>query len=88
MPIQIKEDRLKTKNRLNATIFNVSHIAGEAQHDFSLVVAGEPGQPNFEVAFTGRGKIGHGMDLLLQDVGLWISRALQGRDPMTGKELG
>ncbi len=40
-----------------------------------------------EIAFVGRGKIGQGMDLLLQDLGLKLSRAIQGRDPDTGDVL-
>jgi hypothetical protein len=56
-------------------------------HEFDLMVTGVPGEVPLEVAFVGRGKIGGGLDLMFQDVGLWVSRALQGRDPMTGEEL-
>jgi hypothetical protein len=41
-----------------------------------------------EVSFVGRGKVGHGTDLMLQDVGIWVSRLLQDRHPQTGEELG
>ena len=40
----------------------------------------------WEIVFSGRGQIGGGIDLMFQDVGLWVSRALQNRDPMTGEE--
>ena len=43
--------------------------------------------PWAEVSFVGRGKIGAGVDLLLQDVGVWVSRLVQGRHPMTGVDL-
>lgn len=37
-----------------------------------------------EVVFVGRGKIGQGLDVLLHDLGIKLSRAIQGRDPDTG----
>lgn len=37
-----------------------------------------------EVAFVTRGKIGHGMDDMLTELGIKLSRAIQGRDPETG----
>jgi hypothetical protein len=39
-----------------------------------------------EVVFVGRGKVGHGLDLLLHDLGIKLSRAIQGRDPDTGEK--
>ncbi len=41
-----------------------------------------------EVVFVSRGKIGHGLDLLLHDLGVKLSRAIQGRDPETGGSEG
>lgn len=41
-----------------------------------------------EVVFVGRGKIGHGIDAVLHELGIKISRAIQGRDPDTGKQMG
>jgi hypothetical protein len=38
-----------------------------------------------EVVFVGRGKVGHGLDLLLHDLGIKLSRAIQGRNPDTGE---
>jgi hypothetical protein len=40
-----------------------------------------------EIAFVGRGKIGHGMDDMLRDLGVKLSRAIQSRDPETGGRL-
>lgn len=83
----------KTHNRLDSRLFTVRHairdLAGEVtgEHVFEMQVShNEQGQP-VEVAFAGRGKIGHGIDLLFVDVGLWVSRVLQNRDPETGEEL-
>lgn len=38
-----------------------------------------------ELVFVGRGKIGHGLDILLHDLGIKVSRALQHRNPDTGE---
>lgn len=43
--------------------------------------------PVTEIAFVERGKSGHGLDQLLAELGIKLSRALQGRDPDTGEEL-
>ncbi len=40
-----------------------------------------------EVVFVGRGKSGHGLDFLLHDLGIAVSRAIQGRNPDTGKKM-
>ena len=38
-----------------------------------------------ELNIVSRGKIGHGLDLALHDLGIKLSRAIQGRDPDTGE---
>lgn len=38
-----------------------------------------------EIAFVTRGKIGQGLDLLFQDLGIKLSRVIQGRNPDTGE---
>jgi hypothetical protein len=68
-----------------------------AYHDLDLQVAREvttddagvilSASPFFEVAFITRGKIGGGTDRMLTDLGVWSSRAIQGRDPATGDEM-
>jgi hypothetical protein len=37
-----------------------------------------------EINFVGRGKIGHGVDAMLHELGIKLSRAIQGRNPDTG----
>lgn len=51
----------------------------------SVAVNGQ-GLPR-EVVFEGRGKIGQGIDLLLHDLSIKVSRILQGRDPITGEPV-
>jgi len=41
-----------------------------------------------EIAFVGRGKIGHGLDDMLRELGIQLSRAIQRRDPDTGRASG
>ena len=40
-----------------------------------------------EVAFAGRGKIGHGVDKMLHELGIKLSRAIQDRDPVNGEAV-
>ena len=40
-----------------------------------------------EVVFQSAGKIGSGLDLLLQELGIKLSRFIQGRHPETGEPL-
>jgi hypothetical protein len=38
----------------------------------------------WNIIFVGRGKTGHGIDLMFNDLGIQLSRILQGRDPREG----
>lgn len=40
-----------------------------------------------ELFFVGRGKSGHGLDAILAELGVKLSRILQGRHAETGEEL-
>jgi hypothetical protein len=55
--------------------------------DVSLAYDPEDGYRLREVVFVGRGKIGHGLDLLLHDLGIKLSRVIQGRNPDTGAPI-
>lgn len=71
--------------------FDVTALREVLHDDRGRLVVGEEGTlcfgPWCELSFVGRGKIGHGHDLLLTDVGIWASRLLQERHPGTGEEL-
>ena len=57
-------------------------------HEITLsVVRNMESDQVHEVVFVGRGKIGQGIDLLLFDLGIALSRAIQRRDPQTGEPL-
>ena len=55
-----------------------------ALHTFDVQLAFDGKNQLREVAFVSRGKIGHGLDILFSDLGVKLSRAIQGRDPDTG----
>ena len=59
-----------------------------AQHPLDVSLMYDKAGTLREVVFVGRGKIGHGLDLLLHDLGIKLSRAIQGRDPDTGAPQG
>lgn len=55
-----------------------------ARHPLDLSLMYDKAGTLRELIFVGRGKIGHGMDKLLLDLGIKVSRAIRGRDPDTG----
>ena len=60
---------------------------GKHELDVSLIYDPAQSYRLRELVFVSRGKIGQGMDLLLHDLGIKISRALQGRNPDTGDPI-
>jgi hypothetical protein len=60
---------------------------GKATHSMTLCLAYDGGGVLHELNIVSRGKIGHGLDLALHDLGIRISRAIQGRNPDTGEML-
>jgi hypothetical protein len=88
---------VKTAQRLPSIAAPVDIPLGNGTHRLEIAiaytpasVAAHPDDPRQwiarELVFVGRGKIGHGLDLMLQDLGMKISRMLQYRDPETGDE--
>lgn len=85
---------MKTARRLDARSFDVSYLdrdpsTGEdVERRFTITASHDPGEGRYsEVAFSGEWKSGSSMDLMFLNVGVWVSRLLQGRDPGTGREL-
>ena len=80
----------KAKDRLPAVTVPITIGAreGNAGHRLTVSFAYDPETTLLrEVVFVGRGKSGHGLDDMLKELGIKLSRAIQGRDPETGKEL-
>ncbi len=77
----------RAANRLlsqTVTLTLLQDGAGRAHTlDVSLAYDDKSGRLR-EIVFVGRGKIGHGLDIMLHELGIKLSRAIQGRDPDTG----
>lgn len=70
--------------RLRCENVDITLEVGDGHHRLTVALAYDERGSLREMCFTGRGKIGHGMDMLLQDLGIKLSRAIQGRNPDTG----
>lgn len=78
---------MKPERRLPCENVSLVLQLENGKHELDLSLAyGEDGVLR-ELCFVGRGKIGHGLDLLLHDLGIKVSRAIQGRDPQTGEVI-
>lgn len=82
----------QSDRRLPSETFTLSLTGGElpdgtrAQHQLEVSFAYLAGRVH-NIIFVGRGKVGHGIDLMFQDLGIQLSRALQGRDPLEEQPL-
>jgi hypothetical protein len=82
----ITEPRLPAENVSMTLEVPTANGDEPAHHHLDVSLAYLPNGMLYEIAFTGRGKAGHGLDPLLSDLGIKLSRAIQGRDPDTGDE--
>lgn len=75
---------MRAANRLPSETFTLFLSGGGlALHQVDVSIARNPTTKELiEVIFVGRGKIGHGLDMLLTDLGIQLSRAIQGRIPI------
>lgn len=80
----------KEHNRLPGE--TISIVIGKTEtsngHDLSVSLAYDPKTEHLrEVVFVGRGKIGQGMDEMLRELGIKLSRVIQGRDPESSEAM-
>lgn len=83
---------MNTLRRLEAETvdFTVPIVDAEGKtknHHFTFSMAYDDAGHLREIVFVGRGKIGQGLDHILHELGIQMSRAIQGRDPQTGLDL-
>jgi hypothetical protein len=64
---------------------NVDLTLGDGGHKLEVSLAYDSNNVLRELVFVGRGKIGHGIDALLHELGIKVSRIIQGRHPETGE---
>ena len=83
---------MSAPQRLQSETFTLLVSGGDALpsgeppvHELDVSLAWLPDGTLHDVIFVGRGKIGHGLDMMLTDLGIQISRAIQGRDPLGGQ---
>lgn len=71
------------QRRLKSENFSLAILNGGHKLDVTLAYA--PDGSLHELAFVTRGTIGGGLDQMLVELGIKLSRAIQGRDPETGE---
>jgi len=76
-----------TPRRLMSETVAMSIEVGEGTHDLDVSLVYDDSGILREIAFVGRGKIGGGVDALLRDLGVKLSRAIQDRSPDTGEAM-
>ena len=77
--------RLNPHRRLNSETIDARLPIGDSFHDVKITLAFDGDTDRLrEIAFVGRGKSGHGLDDMLTELGIVLSRAIQNRDPHTG----
>ena len=80
--------QINQHRRLQCENFAATLRLGEGRHELIISVARDDRGVPREVCFVGRGKIGQGLDDLLTELGIMVSRTLQGREPNGGEREG
>lgn len=70
-----------TPRRLRSENFSLTILQG---HHLDVTLAYDLNGRLHELAFVTRSKIGGGLDQMLVELGIKLSRAMQGRDPDSG----
>ena len=73
--------------RLPCETVSLSIDLNGGRHNLDVSLAYDESNVLREVVFVGRGRIGHGLDPLLHDLGIKLSRIIQGRHPDTGSAM-
>lgn len=75
-----------TPRRLPSETVNIKLTIGDGVHDLAVSLVYDPDDGHVrEMVFVTRGKIGQGLDTMLTDLGIQLSRLLQRRNPETGE---
>ncbi len=74
--------------RLESVTQTMTVRQGDGEHRFEVSLAyGETDGILREITFVGKGKTGGGLDVILSEIGIGLSRMIQGRNPDTGEPL-
>lgn len=77
--------RINPHRRLECDNVDITLNLEKGVHYLTVALAYDRSGVLREINFVGRGKIGHGVDAMLHELGIKLSRAIQGRDPDTGE---
>lgn len=80
-------EHMKPARRLESDTVDLRLPLGEGYHELTVSLVHDRRGTLSEIAFVQRGKSGGQLDQMLVELGVMLSRAIQGRDPETGKEL-
>lgn len=81
----IPESRRRLRSETVNIKLRLKDASGEErEHRLAVCLAVDEHYRLFEMNFVTRGKIGQGLDEMLRELGIQLSRAIQGRDPETG----
>jgi hypothetical protein len=75
---------MKAPRRLHSDTLDMRLPLASGHHDLTVSLIYDARERLTEIAFVGRGKIGGALDQILVELGIRLSRAIQGRDPDTG----
>lgn len=80
--------RLNPHRRLASDTYDLALRVGGGAHALKVSLAyDETNGMLREIAFVSRGKSGQGLDAMLTELGIALSRLIQGRHPETGDRL-
>jgi hypothetical protein len=80
----VSAGKLNAHRRLRSETVSLALRVATGCHRLDVSLAYDGADVLREIAFVGRGKIGHGLDDMLRELGIQLSRAIQRRDPETG----
>lgn len=78
---------INENRRLESETYSIVIPVGTGSHHLDICIARDKSDHVREVNFVSRGKIGGGLDSLLHELGIQVSRAIQRRNPQTGEKL-
>jgi hypothetical protein len=80
--------QVNAHRRLESETYSLELKIGAGRHHLDVCIARDKDDRVREVNFVSRGKIGGGLDFLLHELGIQVSRCIQRRDPDTGLPVG
>ena len=80
--------QMRPTSRLRSITHKV-HIQTSADgvHELDIAIGYDASGYPLEIAFVGRGKFGHGIDQMMANLGIALSRILQFRNGDTGEDI-